>query len=168
MIKMLGIILVIISGSAGGYFASVRLSRKVRFIEEFLEFVQRVKNEIRYTRRPIAEIVQNHVKSSQFYSYIKTCLELNKKGVPFPTAWKNAFYPCKDETGITSELFRLITDFGENIGSGDTEAQINYCEYTSDSVKIQLDSAKKDRETKGKLYKILGTCAGAIAALVFI
>lgn len=168
MIKILGIIFIIISGSVGGYTASVKLSQKVRFTEEFMEFIKIIENEIRYTGSCLSDIIQNHVKDTPFYSYIKKCSDFVSEGAPFPDAWSKTFSNISKEVGITYELSQIIYSFGLNLGSSDIESQIAYCRHNYKLTEPYIKNLIEEKNSKGRVYKILGTCLGMAIALFFI
>lgn len=167
MLKIFGIILIIISGSAGGYSASIKLSKTVRFIEEFMEFVKIIENEIRYTGCCLSDIIKNYTKDTPFYSYIKICSQFELQGSSFPDAWAKAFSNTQ-EIGITYELSQIIYNFGLNLGSSDIDSQIAYCCHNYKLSEPYLQRAIQEKNTKGRLYNILGTCLGIAVSLFFI
>lgn len=161
-------LILIATGGMGGYSASVKLSQKVRFIEEYLEFIKIVENEIRYNGNYLSEIINKHKGDSVFYLYINKCHEYIVESQPFPIAWKNAFSDIKNELSISNELENIINNFGIKLGASDIDGQISHCQYNYELALPYLKSAIEERRAYGKLYSILGICTGTVIALFFV
>lgn len=152
----------------GGYSASIKLSQKVRFIEEYMEFIKIIQNEIRYNGNYLSEIINKHRGNGIFYSYLDTCYRCIMESKPFPVAWNLTFNNISSEMSISSELANIINNFGLKLGSTDIDGQISYCQYNYEIVLPYLKSAMEEKKTLGKLYSVLGICIAAGAALFFV
>lgn len=168
MIKILGMVSLIISGYLGGRYAAFKLSKKVRFIEEYMEFIKIVQNDIRYNQNYLQDIIKNHRGDGPFCSYLNKCYKYISSGEPFPQAWIKTFSNVASEISISGNLANIINSFGLGLGSSDTEGQISHCRYNYSLMGPYLQSAIEERKSHGKLYSVLGTCLGTAAALFSI
>ncbi|MBR0423566.1 MAG: hypothetical protein IJJ04_02870, partial [Clostridia bacterium] len=59
MIKIIGVILVITSGILSGFVLYSKYNLKVNFLMQYINFITVLRNEIRYSHRPLLEILKN-------------------------------------------------------------------------------------------------------------
>lgn len=165
---MIGIILVIISGVSGGQIASYKLIDKVRFIEEYMEFIKNTENEIRYSGILLEEIIFKQKGNSRFSHLAKKCSVYIKQGDSFHTAWEKAFSPVKNELFFSSSFFEILMNFGLKLGTSDVSSQISHCKYNFELAKSYLETAREEKKAKCKLYRILGISTGIALALFLV
>lgn len=168
MLKMIGMIMLVISGGLCGCSAASRLSKKARFLEGYMQFIRMVETEIRYSGRYISEIVSEGCGDGPFCDFLRNCRENISNGVPFPIAWEKAFNSICGQMRIPEDTARLIINFGSGLGVSDSEGQISHCKYHYGIIEPYLVRANEDKQVKGKLYSILGTCLGAAAAVILL
>ena len=82
MIKIIGIIILVISGTLGGYAVSEKYARKVSFLSQLTDFMLNLKTEIRYSGKPLCEILENYSCGDPLKQYINICINhLKEKNV---------------------------------------------------------------------------------------
>ena len=167
MLKLIGIIILVISGGCGGYAAACRFTKKALFLKQYAEFISNINTQIRFTGYPLSEILKNYSASAPLGVYITKCCELLKQ-YSFPEAWEQTFKTCAKDVRISKEEEKMILNFGLHLGESDTEGQIKHCEYNHELTQPYLNHALEDKKTKGKLALILGTCLGLALGLMFI
>ena len=168
MFKLTGFLMLVISGSLCGYTASRNISERVKFLEEYLEFISSTETQIRYTCTPMSEIIKKHTGKSMFCSFIKQCCEYISSGIPFPNAWTKSLNTYKKEINLQNKAYMLINSFGKGLGASDIEGQITHCEYHKQAIKPYLENELENKKNKSKMYAILGTSLGTIIGLIII
>lgn len=168
MLKIVGILTLISSGILAGNMAALKLSARVRFIEEYMEFIKTLQNEIRYSGSHLEDILKEQNGNGVFYQALKKCLGYMNCGEAFPVAWKKTFSYTANNLPISKTLSEIIVGFGLRLGTTDVDGQISNCEYSYESAIPYLQKAREEKRTKEKLYQIFGVCIGATIALFLI
>ena len=146
---------------------SEKYIQRIRFLQQFAEFVVHLKNEIRYSRRTLTEIILSHDCQAPLKEYIKRFKSLSGN-LPFAAAWQKSFENCKHDINLSVREWSLVDSFGEEAGSGDLTAEINRCDYTLELLKAQIDALEKNRRSKTKMSVTLGAGLSAVIALLLI
>ena len=63
--------MIVLAGITAGQTASLELTYKVRFIEEYMEFIKTIQNEIRYKGTYLEEIVKSEKRDGIFYKFLQ-------------------------------------------------------------------------------------------------
>ena len=168
MLKIMGLMMIVLTGSLSGIYFSQKLSEKLQFLEECIEFMMIVETEIRYTRLYIPEIICKYEGEKSFRLCLKICLDYIKSGLELPSAWTKAFLSKKYAPLINDEQRRIIIDFGCGLGTNDIDGQTAHCRYYQELIKPQVKSAFEDKRVKSRLYVILGTCLGIAVELLLL
>ena len=126
--------------------------------------------QLEFSQRPPAEIVLELRDRPEFSSlrFLNGCAQELKNGVPFPAAWKQAVAQYSSCGPMKKEDIELLYSFGLGLGTTDLSGQKRLCEAHRKRTEQQLESARKQYASKGKLGTVLGTAAGATAVILFI
>lgn len=154
----------IISGGLSGFICYGKYNLKVSFLAQYINLIIVLRNEIRYSQRPLSEILKNFNCEKPLGRYISKCAENLKTNNSFKNSWSSAFEKCKS-LGVSQEEYEIINSFGCSLGTCDVTGQIYYCDYNLEMIKPYLIKAKENRKSKGKLSVIL--CVG-ISVLISI
>ena len=160
MLKILGSLLIIVSGTLIGKKICDRSKDKIKCLEEFKRFIFYVKNEIEYRKSYPFEMIQDFNCSSNLKYFFEMCIYLINNGENFPRAWEITFNSCFFDKEHT------ILNFGKELGSYDIENQIKTCEFSKNNIDIQIKKIKETLSKQEKTFLILGTCIGAIVSIV--
>ena len=68
--------------------------------------------------------------------------------------------PLKDSDRLT------LMSAGLRLGRDDIEGQCRYLEKTAEELEVRLLEARKEKESRSRLYKTLGLTAGCAAAIL--
>lgn len=150
----------ITAGILAGQSESFKLHIRVRRLESFFRFVKAVETEIRFTAVPVTELLQRHIRELPFLS---DCLEKVRKGEPFEQAWMTV---VKTASGYSESDREILILFGTELGKTDLQGQLSHCGMTEGLLDTALEEARKERDTKSKIYQMLGTFGGVAAALL--
>ena len=167
MLKTIGLIILILSGTLKGVTVSEKYSKRVRFLRSYIDFLIHLKSQISYSEKTLFEILKNYSCPQILKTRLNKCLQ-NFDSDSFENLWKNAFLDAYIETGITSEENSMIINFGKEIGKYDVSEQINYISYSLDFFQNHIKDALDNLNSKGKLPIIIGVCLGFAVALILM
>lgn len=159
MIKILGSILIILSGLLSGHLLFNYFKEKILFLEEFRKFVRFVKNEIEYKKSYPEVILNNFTCDTKLNIYFAKCKSLVNNGENFPGAWEKTFYSC-----IYDEK-KIIFKFGKELGLHLFDEQISLCKFTENELNELLLNMNKEIDKQKKVFITLGACIGAIISI---
>ena len=161
MLKVLGAVCLIFAGAAAGCLQSRKLREHRDRLQAFLKFLNEVKTEIAYAGVPVEEILERHGKNIDF---LLPYFQARQNGEDFLQAWGKA---AGSDLLLPQER-TLLRNFGEGFGATDMQGQLSHCALYEELTHKELDTAEEIYKRKGKLYRMLGVCVGAIRALVLI
>ncbi|RKJ39622.1 hypothetical protein D7X94_11715 [Acutalibacter sp. 1XD8-33] len=155
--RLLGGILLVLSGLCWGLGEAGRLSRRARLLTEFQQLMQALRTEISYSSRPLGEIISK--SESRF------CREAADR----PEFRRN---PAEALARTGEELLRnpkdrqLFRDFAQGLGASDTQGQIEHLRLHMALGEENLREAREECREKRRLYIALGLFGGLAACIV--
>ncbi len=157
--------MLIAAATGVGIVESLKLSARVRYLEQYIGFISTVETEIRYCAPSLAQILQRHRGDSAFCACFEDCAAEGEE-TPFPERWEQSVRRIPASSGLTGEDLRLIADFGKGLGASDIEGQLSHCRLGTELAATRLDRAREEKQKKSRLYIMLGLCSGIGAALL--
>lgn len=167
MLKLIGILILIATGSFLGFSKSKQLSNRVEFLEYYMRLLSYIETQIRYSSDCLFNLLTNY-ETNEKLSFIKRCLYKVDNGISFPKAWCEEVQNISKEIGLKCEDINLIEDFGKGLGISDIEGQVSHCELHKSLIFEKLSDARIQKQKKYKLYQMLGVCSGICAGLFLI
>ena len=166
--------MITVAGSLWGIIEYYSTIYAIKFLEQYVEFINILKTEIRYNKYPINEIINlyskrySNIKDNWFCIYLSDCLKHIKDGHAFYKAWELTFNNIHKNISLSKTQENLITSFGIGLGNSDISGQLSHCEYHINTMGEQIKSLTETNKSKGKLKIVLGTCMGMLIALLLI
>lgn len=110
---------------------------------------------------PTAEIVEKLSSDSALskLSFLSEANSLLKKGVPFPTAWKEAL-ENKRLSPLKEKELEILRSLGGVLGSFDKETQLSRLLLLESQTDELIETSKSEEKTTGVLIKKLSLFAG--------
>lgn len=127
-------------------------------------------DQIRYTAAPVEELLESAEKSGEFRGLpvlSRACSSI-RDGVNIHDAWKQAVQDGGREAGLTQGDRELLLGFGVGLGTTDVAGQVANCGQYRELLDQRLSEARKESESKGRLYLTLGFSIGMAAALLML
>lgn len=155
---------------AAGKCYSVLLIRRIRELERSILLIRQIEMQLGFFQTPAAEIILSlagHPELSTL-KYLHTCAERIEQGTPFPTAWQEAVEQESGRSALNRQDLELLLSFGSGLGTTDLSGQKKLCAMHEQMLEEQLNAARKQYQSKGKLGTVLGTAAGAVAVIFFV
>ena len=173
MIKYIGMVLIAISCTAGGFMFSDRIKLRLKQIESFLRFFDYIIKYIDTYKYPVERIFAEYSDSD---ASLKSCGFLDKllkngrvNGV-YTNPWENSLDQCKNEGLIffKDEEFEIIKEFGSKLGSGRADDQICHMNLYREKLNKLYEEEYAKEINRSKLYRISGGLLGIfICVLIF-
>lgn len=168
LIKLTGAFLLIASSTAMGFMISRKLSIRVRFLQQYLQFVSYIETEIRYAHRVLSEIVSGYKNETEFNNFLTQLRENLKLKPDFSAVWQEAVHKIPNSYGLLTQDKEIINTLGKELGTTDVEGQIALCDLNKGLVSALLEGAKEEKQRKSKLYFMLSSSFGLCAAIVLL
>lgn len=168
MIKTLGIIILIFCTSAIGYQASLKLSMRKKFFENYISFLEFFKAQISFASLAFSEILERFAPKDEFKIFKKLLKETLKKEKEISKAWDHSILRVKDVFGLTSSDISIISVFGEEIGVTDIKNQLNLCNTHIHFAQEHFKEAKARKNQMSRLYITLGLWSGLAFSILLL
>ena len=151
-----------------GYVISRKLALRVRFLQEYLQFISYIETEIRYARRVLIEIIGKYKNETEFKTFLVAVKANLNSGMSFSEAWRAAVYKIPNSYGLLKHDKELICEFGQKLGTTDVVGQVALCGLNKSLIGSVLDTAKEEKLKKSKLYFMLGSSFGVCLAIILL
>ncbi len=160
--------MIIACGTGTGFLQSDRLDRRVKFLQQYISFINDINIKIHYSMEPIEKIIKECNNSKTLSAFISSIMKQMQKGQTFAKAWENSLMVLKNENALKQQDLNLIEKFGLGLGTSDINGQEAHCKLSLSLANEQLKIAREEKQKKGKLYRTLGISCGICVALLMI
>ena len=137
-----------------GFYLSYRLRRRKRLLREIGDTILQMGEEIRYSNRPLSDLLSLKGKQSTFWG----------------AGFTGGRYD-KSESGYAKELtdedWGILEPFFASLGKTDSEGQIKSCVFTSERLFAQEEKVNVENSKKCRLYSYSGILAGLFFVVLF-
>lgn len=159
MMKLLGGILLVLSGLCWGLGEAGRLSRRVRLLTEFQQLMQALRTEIAYSSRPLGEML-----SGRDCRFCRAAADRPEFG------WNpaEALARAGEELLQTPKDRRLFQDFAQGLGSSGSQGQLEHLELHMALAEENLKEAREECREKRRLYIALGLFGGLTVCILAV
>ncbi len=137
-------------------------------LEKAVVLLEQMQTCLRYGQMPTDMMLAHLSQGEQFstFAFLGESLKKMKRGVLFPTAWKESLRGMKQSGFQPCDLERL-EQIGDILGGSDFESQIEALSLQLSLLRGHLQQATARREQLGKLYRTLGVLTG-IGVSIFL
>ena len=149
LLKISGGIFLLLSGTFTGFYFSYKLKQRITVLNQTVAGIKKAETLVGFSSKNIYEILNICFDDAEFLS-----ISNNKISVDY-----GAF---SDEDRI---MFR---NFLKDIGTSFSEDEKTKCNGYIKLFENSLFSAQKEYDTKNKIYKISGLCAGLALCILII
>ena len=164
--KWIGSILLIATGLGTGLAGWLRLQRRVNALQQFLLFINRLSERIRYTTAPLSVLLQALSKTDEFKDFPLLQISFQGAGREMRRYWQDAIEEQGESWGFSADDRVLVKAFTGELGKTDAAGEVRFCEDYETLTRSRLEQAREDWKSKGRLYLTLGACGGIAAALL--
>ncbi len=170
VIKIIAAIVIIVTSSLLGLIKSRKLGEREFILRDFILFLTCIENEIKYmltvlpnayeiARMPLSSKLKNalgaissDMLNSSNYDEIERSIEQNINQIEELESY--------DKSLITSTL--------KNLGTTNTDGQINLIENAIKNIENQIEEANSIKIKNSRMYRMLGCLFGIIIVVIFI
>ena len=166
MLKFVGGILIVVCGTLGGIYFSLRLKRKAEFFEQYIMFLMQVQTMISYGGMSIGEILRG-IKSVPLTEPI--LLDTEKymdNGEAIETAWKKAVDGNMKKLHLEKSDTEMLEYFGNSFGVSDREGELSKIKLHEELVRERWENLKNEMYAKCRVYRIVGMFCGVMTAVL--
>lgn len=167
MIKIIGATSTFLAGIFAGRMLINRRKRSLDFLVQYMEFILILKNEMRYTARPISEILGSIKVGDELVNCVQKCRQMLTK-ISFERAWFCAFSHIEANLKVPEDILQSIKKFGAELGSCDVKGQMDICAGHINFINMQIEKLRLESKKRENLPVIIGGSVGLAAALVLI
>ena len=160
--------LLMTSSTAMGYVISHKFCIRVRFLEQYIQFINYIETEINYSQRNLKEIIEKYKNDLELKTFLKIIIDNLKSDFNFFRAWKNAVHKIPSSYGLLKQDKEFICEFGKRLGTTNAKGQTELCELNKSLVTSILEVAKEEKLKKSKLYFMLCSFLGLSVAIILL
>lgn len=143
-----------------GYLKTIQLDDRVRFWNQFLQFVQYAENTFRYMNSTTSEMIHSFNRTQWEFAPAIRCGQHCKEGLHFPDAWEQAISELQHLRQLPQGAESLLREFGMQLGTTDLEGQLSLCALYRTLGNEQRCTAADEKKKKARLYVMLGAASG--------
>lgn len=167
MLRILSVAVIIISGALIGLSASQRIIMRASFFEQMVSFLTDLQTQMRFCGDSLPVLLRTGT-AKLLQPLLLSCAQEMENGASFFEAWQKALLQLPHSMGLSKEDIRLLTDFGQGLGTTDVEGQLAHCELYKTMFASRLKQAREEKEKKVKLYRMLGLFSGVAVSLLIL
>ena len=166
MLKFIGGAFIVICGTLGGIYFSLRSRRKAEFLEQYIMFLTQVQTMISYGGMSFGEILKN-IKNVPLAEGILNDTEgYMNDGEAIETAWKKAVEKNMKELHFEKSDTEMIEYFGNTFGVSDREGELSKIKLHEELVRERWNILKNEMLSKCRVYRIVGMFCGVLTAVL--
>ena len=164
MLKFVGGIFIVVCGTLGGIYFSLRLRRKAEFFEQYIMFLTQVQTMISYSGISVREILKE-IKNIPLAEPILTDTEkYMDNGEAIESAWKKAVNENMKKLYFEKSDIEIVEYFGNAFGISDKEGELSKIKLHEELVRNRWHVLKNDMLSKCRVYRVTGMFCGVMAA----
>lgn len=148
---------------AAGFLKSSHLKRRVQLLSELRQLTSEFSVSIGYIAPTLDELADScsGIFGQLLHQQRQHCLDIR-------TAWSNAVQQLSEYSFCEKYETELLRDLGKRLGTCDTNGQLSILKMYNEKFAVLCTQAEEIAATKGKLFRSIGTLAGAGAAILII
>jgi stage III sporulation protein AB len=155
MLRAVAALAILCCAVAVGYHLTARLSERVRILGEFRILLDTAASRMRCTRGELSAIFSDNFADYAF-----------SRERPFKEQWPQMV--ARFHTVLNKKDCQVLADFSNGMGAGDLESQLRHIDLYQELLNERLEDAKKDREDKAGLYRVLPFSLGLTLAILLL
>lgn len=156
MIKWIGCLLLTLAVIVWGGEEAVKLKKKTRRVNDYLELVRYIRTQIDCFSRPIGDILATYPGPVCFAS-VEFC---GDPGATLKTIISTDVY-------LSDEVKTTLSAFAENIGGGTKEESVRLCDFTATELERLSKKYSEEYPEKARLWRTL-PCLALLSLLILL
>lgn len=170
MLKFIGALLLLLSGTLFGFYQAQQLSRRPKQIRQLIQALQRLETEIAYgfTHLPDALMAlsqQTAAPLSRMFRQMSEQLSV-PTGRSVKEVWQSAVHDGWKHTSMKEGEKDVVLQLGFTLGITDREDQVKHLRLGLRQLQTEEELAREEQQRYEKMWKSLGILAGALVAIL--
>lgn len=170
MLKLVGAIMIILSGTGMGFQASERLFRQNELLKRLKKMIVLLRGEIKYNNTYLGQALENvsgkiSEPYSTFLQYLAQRSEENE-GESFAALWRESVTVNLQESGLSKQHLERLVELGETLGFLDREMQLAAIDLFMEQLETMIGENSLKLRDNSRLYRCLGVMGGILVVLV--
>lgn len=172
ILKMIGSILILASGTMAGIKMGYNLKLRLKQLKRFEKIISMIRGEIKYNNSTIPEAMR-HVSSHTAAPFDKMLLKVSEEldafgGRTLKEIWESVFEEYGSQIYFTKEQTENIKHLGENLGYLDKDMQISTLDLLTEQIRKDISDMEKSMSDNVRLYNCLGVMGGILVILIIV
>lgn len=164
--KVIGLLLVALTGMGIGWCQSQKLRRRADVLQSFERLAAALSADIRYTAAPVGELFAAAADQVEL-APIRVFLHRFSASADPRVSFAGGLSTLAGQ-GLNDADRRLLTGFGEGLGTTDVAGQVEHCRRFEQQMAQRAADARQQAAQKGRLYTSLGAAGGLVVLLLWI
>lgn len=167
MIKLMGVLLIVLSGAVSGSIASMRLKEQSVTANLVYSMMIRISVLLRYNALSVYEIISTLRGDNSFaeLSFLQNIPTEYNAGEDFSAEWSKA---VEEDNTLRDEEKGILKSFGSAFGTTDVSGQQTLLEKTSEELKKICEIREAEYNKKGRLYRSVGILTGVMTGIALV
>ena len=166
MLKFVGGIFIVVCGTLGGIYFSLRLKKKAEFFEQYIMFLTQVQTMISYGGMSVREILREIRNIPLAEPILYDTEKYMDNGEAIETAWKKAVGENKKQLHLEKSDKELLEYFGNTFGVSDREGELSKIKLHEELIRERWENLKNEMYAKCRVYRIVGMFCGVMTAVL--
>ena len=166
MLKFVGGIFIVVCGTLGGIYFSLRLKKKAEFFEQYIMFLTQVQTMISYGGMSVREILREIRNIPLAEPILLDTEKYMDNGEAIETAWKKAVGENKKQLHLEKSDKELLEYFGNTFGVSDREGELSKIKLHEELIRERWENLKSEMYAKCRVYRIVGMFCGVMTAVL--
>lgn len=170
MLKVIGAVLILFSGTMFGFYQAAMLSRRPKQIREFIHALQRLETEIVYGLTPLT--VAFHKLADQLAHPAAGLFRQAAEALAATTdrsageIWRQAAEEQWKYSALKDSEKQILLQLGHTLGRSDREDQVKHLRLAVSLLQAEERTAQEDQRRYESMWKSLGVLMGALVVIL--
>jgi stage III sporulation protein AB len=170
MLKVIGAVLILFSGTMFGFYQAALLSRRPRQIRQFIQALQRLETEIVYGLTPLTIAFRKladqlpHPAAGLFRRAGEALAASTDRSAG--DIWRQAAEEQWKYTALKSGEKQILLQLGHTLGRSDREDQVKHLRLAVSQLQAEEGAALEEQKRYESMWKSLGVLMGALVVIL--
>jgi len=163
MIKYIGMILIALSCTAGGFLFSNNIKTRLKQTESFIRLFDYIIKYIDIYKYPVEKIFADYAGAdSDVGGFLDKLLKNGRVNGLYANPWEISLEECRNEGLVffRDEEYKIIKEFGAKLGNGRADDQICHMNIYREKLHKFYEEEYAKEINQSKIYKISGGLLG--------
>ena len=170
MLKLIGAICILFSGTMIGFYQALQLSRRPRQVRQLIQALQRLETEILYGFTPLPDALRTISRqlATSLAQMLRNVAEQlsDSGGRSTEEVWREALQTGWKHTAMKQTEQEALLQFGLTLGISDREDQIKHLRLTVSQLQAEELTAWEEQKRYEKMWKSLGLLTSALVVIL--